>query len=90
MLLCDPMQIISNDKFKSVIHRVFGNVSLTRTSVACFFHGVATPPKIYGPIEKVITEECPQMFREFTVIDYMMKFQSRGLDEKSGLNYVRL
>ncbi|PWA98439.1 Non-heme dioxygenase N-terminal domain-containing protein [Artemisia annua] len=86
----DLLQIISNDKFKSVIHRVFGNVALTRTSVACFFHGVATPPKIYGPIEKVITEECPQMFREFTVIDYMMKFQSRGLDEKSGLNYVRL
>ncbi|GJY78565.1 1-aminocyclopropane-1-carboxylate oxidase homolog 1-like protein [Tanacetum coccineum] len=86
----DLLQIISNDRFKSVIHRVLGNVAQTRTSVACFFHGVATPPKIYGPIQKVITEDSPQVFREFTVIDYMIKFQSRGLDEKSGLNYVRL
>ncbi|KAM0016139.1 putative deacetoxyvindoline 4-hydroxylase [Helianthus debilis subsp. tardiflorus] len=86
----DLLQIISNDKFKSVIHRAFGNVTRARTSVACFFHGVATPPKTYGPIEKLITKERPQMYCEFTVIDYLMKFNSRGLDEKSGLNCVRI
>ncbi|KAK1407683.1 hypothetical protein QVD17_39305 [Tagetes erecta] len=86
----DLLQIISNDKFKSVIHRAYGNATRTRTSVACFFHGVATPPKTYGPIEKLITKESPRLYREFTVKDYMMKFYSRGLDEKSGLNYVRI
>ncbi|KAI7743055.1 hypothetical protein M8C21_027445 [Ambrosia artemisiifolia] len=86
----DLLQIISNDKFKSVIHRAVGNVTQTRTSVACFFHGVATPPKTYGPIEKLITKESPQIYREFTVKDYMMEFYSRGLDDKSGLNYVRM
>ncbi|KAI3695645.1 hypothetical protein L1987_78644 [Smallanthus sonchifolius] len=86
----DLLQIISNDRFKSVTHQAFGNVTQARTSVACFFHGVATPPKTYGPIEKLITKESPQIYREFTVVDYMMKFSSRGLDEKLGLNYVRI
>ncbi|KAI3707474.1 hypothetical protein L6452_26030 [Arctium lappa] len=86
----DLLQIVSNDKFKSVIHRAIGNPSRARTSVGCFYHGVATPQKIYGPIKEIITKESPQIFREFTVQDYMMKFYSRGLDEKSGLNYVRI
>jgi len=86
----DLLQIVSNDKFKSVIHRAVGNVTQARTSVAYFLHGVVTPPKMYGPIEKIITKESPRIYREFTVKDYMMKFYSRGLDEKSGLNSVRI
>ncbi|KVH89637.1 1-aminocyclopropane-1-carboxylate oxidase homolog 1-like [Cynara cardunculus var. scolymus] len=86
----DLLQILSNDKFKSVIHRAIGNVSRTRTSVACFLDGVATPPKVYGPIMELITKESPQMYTEFTVRDYIIKFFSRGLDEKSGLNHVRI
>lgn len=73
-----------------MIHRVLVNVAQTRTSVACFFHGVASPLKTYGPIEKVVTKESPQIYRQFTVRDYMMNFYSRGADEKSGLNYVRI
>ncbi|XP_071726340.1 1-aminocyclopropane-1-carboxylate oxidase homolog 1-like [Rutidosis leptorrhynchoides] len=86
----DLLQIISNEKFKSVIHRVFGNVTRSRTSVGCFFHGASTPPKTYGPIEKLIAKGSPKLFKEFTVADYLMKFYSRGIDEKSGLNGVRI
>lgn len=86
----DLLQIVSNDKFKSVIHRAFINETKTRISAACFLYGVSTPPKIYGPIKELVTEESPQVFRDFTISDYMMKFYSRGLDEKSGLNYVRI
>ncbi|KAL4590390.1 hypothetical protein LXL04_003319 [Taraxacum kok-saghyz] len=86
----DLLQIVSNDKFKSVIHQATGNATRTRTSVACFFHGQATPPKIYGPIEELVTKESPRNYREFTVKDFMSKFYSRGLDDKSGLNYVRI
>ncbi|KAI3707473.1 hypothetical protein L6452_26028 [Arctium lappa] len=86
----DLLQILSNDKFKSVIHRAHGDVSRTRTSVACFLDGVSTPPKVYGPIEELITKESPLMYTEFTVRDYIIKFFSRGLDEKSGLNHVRI
>ena len=90
MCCVDCMQIVSNDKFKSVIHQASSNATRTRTSVACFFHGQATPPKIYGPIEELVTKESPRNYREFTVKDFMSKFYSRGLDEKSGLNYVRI
>ncbi|KAI3790707.1 hypothetical protein L2E82_03950 [Cichorium intybus] len=86
----DLLQIVSNDKFKSVIHRAFINETQTRISAACFLYGVATPPKIYGPIKELVTKESRQVFREFTISDYMMKFYSRGLDEKTGLNYVRI
>ncbi|KVH88023.1 1-aminocyclopropane-1-carboxylate oxidase homolog 1-like [Cynara cardunculus var. scolymus] len=86
----DLLQILSNDKFKSVIHRALGNASRTRTSVACFVDGVSTPAKVYGPIEELITKESSQMYTDFTVRDYIIKFFSRGLDEKSGLNHVRI
>lgn len=86
----DLLQIVSNDKFKSVIHRATSNTTQTRTSVACFFHGVTIAPKIYRPIKEIITKESPTMYREFTVSDFMVKFFTRGLDEKSGLNYVRI
>ncbi|KAE9455444.1 hypothetical protein C3L33_12657, partial [Rhododendron williamsianum] len=35
----------SNDKFKSVAHRVLANLAGPRISVACFFNGVVVPPK---------------------------------------------
>ncbi|KAJ9537267.1 hypothetical protein OSB04_030000 [Centaurea solstitialis] len=86
----DLLQILSNDKFRSVIHRALGNASRTRLSVACFLDGVLTPPQVYGPIKELITKESPQMYKEFTVSDYISKFFSRGLDHKSGLDNVRI
>ncbi|KAI8560993.1 hypothetical protein RHMOL_Rhmol04G0300300 [Rhododendron molle] len=43
----DLLQIISNDKFKSVDHRVLANRVGPRISVASFFAGVSVPPKVY-------------------------------------------
>ncbi|KAM0057031.1 putative deacetoxyvindoline 4-hydroxylase [Helianthus debilis subsp. tardiflorus] len=86
----DLLQIISNDQFKSVIHRAIGNTTQSRTSFACFFLGVATPLKTYGPIEKLITKETPQIYREFTIKDINMNFYSKRLNDKCSLNYVRI
>ncbi|KAL2463703.1 deacetoxyvindoline 4-hydroxylase-like [Forsythia ovata] len=79
----------SNDEFKSAEHRVLANRVGPRISVACFFTGVAVPPKIYGPIKELISEENPPLYKKFTVSEYVTKFYSKAID-KSGLEDFKL
>ncbi|KAF3616834.1 putative deacetoxyvindoline 4-hydroxylase-like [Capsicum annuum] len=85
----DFLQILSNDKFVSVNHRVLAKKVGPRISVACFFHGAYEPRKIYGPIKEFISEENPQLYQEFLVRDYMAKFFSRPVN-MSGLDLFRM
>ncbi|CAI9776896.1 unnamed protein product [Fraxinus pennsylvanica] len=79
----DLFQIISNDEFKSAEHRVVANQVGPRISTACFFTGVVVPPKMYGPIEELITEENPPIYETFTLSNYISKFFSKALDKSS-------
>nr|XP_043634359.1 1-aminocyclopropane-1-carboxylate oxidase homolog 1-like [Erigeron canadensis] len=81
----DLLQIVSNDKFKSVNHRVLANHNGPRMSLASFFKGVAVPPKVYGPIN----DGSPPVYKDFLVSDYMKHFFTRSID-KSGLDYYKL
>ncbi|KAL2463653.1 1-aminocyclopropane-1-carboxylate oxidase-like protein 1 [Forsythia ovata] len=83
------LQMTSNDEFKSAEHRVLANRVGPRISVACFFTGVAVPPKIYCPIKELISEENPPLYKEFTVSEYVTKFYSKAID-KSGLEDFKL
>jgi len=73
----------------SAIHRVVARNVGPRISVACFFSGVSTPPKTYGPIKELISEENPPLYKEFQVVDYVTKYFSKPLD-KTGLDLFRL
>ncbi|XP_060180378.1 deacetoxyvindoline 4-hydroxylase-like [Lycium barbarum] len=85
----ETLQILSNHKFVSANHRVLANQVGPRMSVACFFIGAFAPPKIYGPIKELISEQNPLVYKEFTVSDYIAKFTSRPLG-KSALDLFRL
>ncbi|KAJ4722653.1 1-aminocyclopropane-1-carboxylate oxidase [Melia azedarach] len=87
----DFLQVISNDKFKSVDHRVAANHVGPRVSVACFFTGHDTvTPKPYGPIKELISEENPAIYGDFLISEYLSKYVTRALDGKSGLDFFKL
>ncbi|KDP38107.1 hypothetical protein JCGZ_04750 [Jatropha curcas] len=86
----DIFQILSNDEYKSVDHRVLANPSPDpRVSIAVFFN----PSKrdcLYGPIPELISPEKPALYRQFTLTDYMRRFFSKDLEDKTLTNFYRL
>ncbi|KAH7841976.1 hypothetical protein Vadar_000081 [Vaccinium darrowii] len=83
------LQMISNDKFKSVDHRVVANLARPRISVPFFFIGVVDPSKLYGPIQELVSEENPPQYKDFSLCDFFPKFLSRAHDD-SMLNEYKL
>ncbi|KAI3980611.1 hypothetical protein MKX01_025176 [Papaver californicum] len=73
----DLLQIASNDRFKSVEHRVLANYKVPRASVAYFFRPVGKSK--CSPINELLTESNLPKYREFTVDEYVKHFISKGL-----------
>jgi isopenicillin N synthase-like dioxygenase len=85
----DFLQLISNDRFKSVEHRVVSKSVGPRVSVACFFlsHGAASSTRVYGPI---IPEGDPSPERSTRVEEMLRHFREKGLDGSSALQHFRV
>ncbi|AET01273.1 2OG-Fe(II) oxygenase family oxidoreductase, putative [Medicago truncatula] len=84
----DLLQLITNDKFKSVVHRVIANQVGPRISVACFFStGLKASSKLYGPMKELLSEDNPPKYRETSVADYVACFRAKRLDGTSALTH---
>ncbi|XP_038877352.1 1-aminocyclopropane-1-carboxylate oxidase homolog 1-like [Benincasa hispida] len=84
----DLMQLITNDRFKSVNHRVLSKHEGPRISVAGIFSTTLLPSdKLYGPIKELVSEEKPAIYRETTIRDFSIKFQSDGLGTSTLKHY---
>ncbi|XP_059655348.1 1-aminocyclopropane-1-carboxylate oxidase homolog 3-like [Cornus florida] len=86
----DILQIISNEEYKSVEHRVLANPHLdARISIAVFFNPGARE-NLFGPLPELVSQEKPAVYREFVYADFMGKFFTKELDGKSLTNYYKL
>ncbi|CAI9118252.1 OLC1v1019790C1 [Oldenlandia corymbosa var. corymbosa] len=89
----DMLQIVTNDRFKSVHHRVLANKIGPRISVASFFRpryggGVVTRP--YGPIKELLSEENPAVYRGTTIEEYTAQFLKESMDGNAALAHFKL
>jgi isopenicillin N synthase-like dioxygenase len=88
------LQLITNDKFVSVYHRVLAKKIGPRISVATFFVNspdtVEGASKLYGPIKELLSEENPPIYKDITILEFLTHFFTKGLDGKSSLEPFKL
>ncbi|XP_052169967.1 1-aminocyclopropane-1-carboxylate oxidase homolog 1-like [Diospyros lotus] len=87
----DLMQMISNDKFKSVLHKVKAQPVGSRVSVACFFTAsTAASAKPFGPIKELLSEDSRPVYREFLAGEYYAAYKSVYGRAASALAHFKL
>ncbi|KAL3359718.1 hypothetical protein AABB24_016304 [Solanum stoloniferum] len=87
----DLLQLVSNDKYISVEHRVLTNKLCSRISVACFFGtGPLPSSNLYGPITELLSEDNPPKYRSTTVNDHTGYYRKKGLDGTSALLHYKI
>ncbi|XP_010919037.1 protein DMR6-LIKE OXYGENASE 1 [Elaeis guineensis] len=84
----DMMQVLSNDRFNSVLHRAIVNGTSERISVPTFY--CPSPDALIKPAEAIADEEHPPMYRSFTYEDYYVNFWDQGLQFASCLDVFKL
>ncbi|KAM7466986.1 hypothetical protein LguiB_014548 [Lonicera macranthoides] len=93
--IADLLQLITNDKFKSVNHIVVARNIGPRISIASFFRvrthsGEGIASRMYGPIKELITVENPPAYRETSIQEYIAHHYSKGLDGTSGISPFKI
>jgi len=88
----DLLQIMSNDEYTSVEHRVVMNTrEEPRVSIGIFFSpGKRGDSVFYGPLPELVSSENPPKYRNFTMSEFYGTFFSRDLASKALLDNFKL
>ncbi|XP_020205023.1 1-aminocyclopropane-1-carboxylate oxidase homolog 1 [Cajanus cajan] len=85
----DLLQLLSNDKFVSVQHRVLTNHIGPRISVASLFRTDGDESLVYGPIKELLSEENPPLYRDVSLKEYLTYYYAKGIGT-SALSHFKL
>ncbi|KAM3369095.1 hypothetical protein ACQJBY_017157 [Aegilops geniculata] len=83
----DQLQALSNDRYKSVLHRVIVNSESERISVPTFY--CPSPDAVVAPAEALVDGGHPLAYRPFTYQEYYEEFWNMGLESASCLDRFR-
>lgn len=88
----DLLQMMSNDEYKSVEHRVVMNTQEeARVSIALFFNpGKRGDSDFYGPLPELVSPENPAKYRNLTIPEFLETFFSRELASKVLLEHFKV
>ncbi|GAB4850934.1 hypothetical protein Ancab_039919 [Ancistrocladus abbreviatus] len=86
----DLLQLVSNDKLKSVVHRVQPKKVGPRISVAAFFRPAPDNPRLLGPIKEIVSENNPPVYRACTTKEHTAAYVATGQDGTSALDKFKL
>ncbi|KAL4341764.1 hypothetical protein GQ457_08G007960 [Hibiscus cannabinus] len=83
--------IVSNDKFRSVTHRVLAGRVGPRISAPCFFAPTrALIDKPYGAAEELVSAENPPIYKPTSLHQYLSCYRSNGKDGRLVLPHFKV
>ncbi|KAJ6839002.1 protein DMR6-LIKE OXYGENASE 2-like [Iris pallida] len=83
----DQIQALSNDRYKSVLHRAVVNSDRERISIPTFY--CPSPDAVIEPPRLLVGKEHPPIYRSFTYAEYYDKFWNQGLQSASCLDIFK-
>ncbi|XP_056697175.1 1-aminocyclopropane-1-carboxylate oxidase homolog 1-like [Spinacia oleracea] len=87
----NAIQLATNDKFKSVEHRVLSKYVGPRISIGSFFSTFyQETSKKFGPIKELLSDKNPPKYREITMKEYYVYANKKGFDGTSNLQHFKI
>ncbi|KEH18558.1 putative flavanone 3-dioxygenase [Medicago truncatula] len=84
----DQIQVISNDRYKSVLHRALVNSEKERMSIPTFY--CPSPDAIIRPAPQLIDNYHTVQYKEFEYNEYYNKFWNRGLSKETCVDMFKV
>jgi len=84
----DVLQIMSNDRYKSIEHRVIANKRKTRISIPIFVN--PKPDAVIGPLSEVLEIGDKPKYKQLLFSDYFKHFFSKPHDGKKTIEFAMI